>query len=143
VALASVAAACSGGPPEVDAPELSGADATACRALVGSLPDTLLDEKQVEATGDTEYGAAWGDPAIVLTCGVTAVSLEDAPPCVVVNGVGWVVQDGDHGATVFTADGNRPRVRVVVPDDYAPEASALTELASLVKKHTVREIPCV
>jgi hypothetical protein len=129
-------------PPEIPSPDLPARQAAACRALHAALPDTLLDEPSTEITGAREYGAAWGDPAIVLTCGVGAVDLADAPPCTVVNGIGWVTQQQDD-STVFTADGYRPRVRVVVPDDYAPEAGALTELAALMKEHTVREVKCL
>jgi Protein of unknown function (DUF3515) len=93
--------------------------------------------------GDTEYGAAWGDPAIVLTCGVDGVDITAAPPCTVVDGVGWVVPEEGSDETTFTADGYRPRVQVVVPDDYAPAADALTELGPLVEEHTRLEEECL
>ena len=143
-----LASGCSSGPPEIEAPELSAADARTCRDLVADLPATLAGEEQVEATGDTEYGAAWGDPAIVLTCGVGALDLSDSPTCAEVDGVGWLVPpdqlDGDRDAT-FTADGYRPRVRLEVPDDYLPEggASALSELAAPVKAHLEKVEPCI
>jgi hypothetical protein len=150
VACAAVllAAGCSSGPPEIDAPDLSAADAQTCRDLVDDLPDTLAGQKQVETTGDTEYGAAWGDPAIVLTCGVGKADLSDIPPCAEVDGVGWLVPPdelaGDRDAT-FTADGYRPRVRLEVPDDYLPEggASALAELAAPVKAHLKKVERCL
>jgi len=137
-----IATGCSSGPPDIPEPDLPADQAAACRALVADLPDTLLDEQPVKVTGASDYGAAWGDPPLVLTCGVAAIDLTDAPPCMVVDGVGWVTQEGD-GETVFTADGYRPRIEVVVPDDYAPEAGALTELTELVKEHTVREVRCL
>jgi len=137
-----LAAGCSSSPPEIDAPDLSAADAAACRDLGGALPDSLGGHDTVDANGDTAYGAAWGDPAIVLTCGVGAVDLTDVPPCTVVNGVGWVVQEGD-GRTVLTADGYRPRVQVVVPDDYEQPAGLVTGLASLVKRYLTLEDRCL
>jgi hypothetical protein len=150
VACAAVllAAGCSDDPPEIDAPELSAADAQTCRELVNDLPATLAGEKQVETTGDTAYGAAWGDPAIVLTCGVGPANLADAPPCAEVDGVGWLVPpdelEGDRDAT-FTADGYRPRIRLEVPDDYLPEggASALADLAAPVKKYLKKVERCL
>jgi uncharacterized protein DUF3515 len=121
---------------------MSDAEAQACRDLVGDLPATLLGEDPVEVEGDTAYGAAWGDPAIVLTCGVDAIDLSEAPPCIDVDGVGWVVvEEGEE--TTFVADGYRPRVRVVVPDDYAPEAGALTALGPVVQEHTELEDECL
>jgi uncharacterized protein DUF3515 len=150
VACAAVllATACSDGPPEIQVPELSAADAQTCRELIADLPATLAGEKQVEATGDTAYGAAWGDPAIVLTCGVGPANLKDAPPCAEVDGVGWLVPpdqlEGDRDAT-FTADGYRPRVQLEVPEDYLPEggASALTDLAAAVKAHLKKVERCL
>ena len=140
-AVVLLAAACSAAPPQIDAPHLPAAQARTCGELVRDLPHTLAGEqRRDDVTGDTRYGAAWGDPAIVLTCGVGAVDLSEVPPCAQVNGVGWVVPpgelSGDRDAT-FTADGYRPRVRLVVPKDYLPEggAAALAELAHVVKQH--------
>jgi hypothetical protein len=133
---------CSDDPPEIDAPHLSAADARACRALVAALPDTLAGEpRRDDVTGDTEFGAAWGDPAIVLTCGVGRTDLTDVPSCAEVNGVGWLVPPGEQeGGTdaTFTADGYRPRVRLHVPEDYLPEggAAALADLTAVMKAHT-------
>lgn len=143
VACALVLGVTACGPPVIETGELSDADAQACRDLVADLPGTLLDEEAVEVEGDTAYGAAWGDPAIVLTCGVDAIDISQAPPCTVVDGVGWVVPEEGGDETTFVADGFRPRVRVVVPDDYAPEASALTELGPLVQEHAELEDECL
>lgn len=115
---------------------------------MADLPDTLAGEASVEVEGDTEYGAAWGDPAIVLTCGVDAIDITTVPECVEFGGVGWLIprdeKDGDVDAT-FTADGQRPRVELLVPDDYLPEGAveALTDLAPAMKRHTELEDGCV
>jgi hypothetical protein len=141
-------AGCGQGPVEIDAPELSAADARACRDFVADLPDTLAGQKSDETSGDTQYGAAWGDPPIVLTCGVGPLDLSDVPPCSQVDGVGWLVPTdetgGDRDAT-FTADGYRPRVRLEVPKDYLPEggAAALADLAGPVKQHLKLVERCV
>ncbi|MFC6043339.1 DUF3515 domain-containing protein [Nocardioides hankookensis] len=143
-----LATACRSGPPDIPRPDLPKEEDAACRALVADLPATLAGEASVEVTGATAYGAAWGDPAIVLTCGVGAVDLDDVPKCVVADGVGWLVPpdevDGDRDAT-FTADGYSPRVQLEVPRDYLPEqgASALAELAAPIKAHTTKMVPCV
>jgi hypothetical protein len=147
-AAALVLAACGSDPPEIGTADLSKADAAACRALVADLPDTVAGESSVEVTGDTAYGAAWGDPAIVLTCGVPALDLSDSPGCSVVDGIGWLVPhdetSGDADAT-FTADGYRPRVQLFVPKDYLPEdgAAALSELAGPLKPHLRKVESCV
>jgi hypothetical protein len=131
------------GPPEIETGSMTDAEAQACRDLVADLPTTVLGEDRVEVEGDTAYGAAWGDPAIVLTCGVDAVDTRDAPPCLMADGVGWIVVEEGDDDTVFVADGYEPRVRVVVPDDYAPEADAVTELGGLVEEHAELEHECL
>jgi len=136
------------GPPEIEQPDLPAAQDAACRALVKDLPDTLVGEQSVEVVGATAYGAAWGHPAIVLTCGVDPVDISAVPQCVEADGVGWLVSDedavGDRDAT-FTADGYQPRVRVEIPDDYLPEqgANVLTELAAPLKEHLTKKVPCL
>jgi hypothetical protein len=146
--LVVLTAGCSGGPPVIETTDLSPAQAQACRDLVSDLPDTLAGQSSVEVEGDTAYGAAWGDPAIVLTCGVPPMDLSDVLRCTEADGVGWLVPDdelaGDRDAT-FTADGWRPRVRLLVPEDYLPEggAQALAELAGPIKKHLELAEPCL
>jgi Protein of unknown function (DUF3515) len=151
VACASVlllATGCSSGPPDIARPALPDRQDAACRALVADLPETLAGERSTEVAGATAYGAAWGDPAIVLTCGVGPMDLSGQPSCVEADGVGWLVPrdqaTGDRDAT-FTADGYRPRVRLQVPKEYLPEqgASALAELAGPVERHLTAAVPCV
>lgn len=127
-ALLLVAAGCSSEPPTIDAPDLAAADAAACRSLVDALPDTLDGRDRVDVTGDTAYGAAWGDPAIVLTCGVGEPSgFTDTSTCVEVDRTGWFVPDDvllsdDESLDVTTTELNhRPRVQLFVPGGYRPE----------------------
>ncbi|MBZ5737074.1 DUF3515 domain-containing protein [Nocardioides mangrovi] len=136
------ASGCDSGPPEIDRPDLPAAQDTACRDIVTGLPATLDGEKSTEVTGATAYGAAWGDPAIVLTCGVGAVDLTDVPKCTTVNGLDWIVQESDDHTT-FTTDGRRPRVQVVVPDDYDEPAGLLTGLTDVVRDHSRVEDRCL
>lgn len=136
-------AGCGDDAPEIHAPEMSDADAAACRDFVAGLPDTLAGEKAVDVTGDTEYGAAWGDPAIVLTCGVgTPSDFTDTSTCIQIDDAGWFVPDrvfsdmfdGDDKTDVPTTEMNyRPRIHVLIPGEYRPDgfpnvAGALTKL---------------
>jgi hypothetical protein len=136
-------AGCGDSPPEIHSPELSTADAQACRDFVAALPDTLAGEDSVEVTGDTEYGAAWGDPAIVLTCGVgKPADFTDSSSCIEIDDAGWYVPDqvfadmfdGDETTDVPTTELNhRPRIHVLIPGEYRPDgfpnvAGALTKL---------------
>ena len=85
---------------------------------------------------------------MVLTCGVDAIDITTTPECVEFGGIGWLIprdeRDGDVDVT-FTADGRRPRVELLVPDDYLPEGAveALTDLAPAMEHHTDLEADCL
>jgi hypothetical protein len=87
-------------------------------------------------------GRAWGDPAIVVRCGVDVPDdFGETARCEVANGVGWFVPDeqvdDQDSDLVFTAAGYRPVVSVDVPHDYRPEGSAavIAHLAAAVQEH--------
>jgi hypothetical protein len=121
----------SGGAVDVHAPTLHGADARTCRSFVDALPSKLYGQASRTVSPGSAPAAAWGDPAIVLTCGVAQPSdFDDTSTCVQVNGVGWFVpdsvllsSDGTKDVT-FTAVGYRPRVQVFLPGQYRPEGFA-------------------
>lgn len=151
-ALALLATGCSGTPPEIDAPDLSAADASACRDLVDALPQTLGGHDRVDATGDTEYGAAWGDPAIVLTCGVPQPpDFTDTSTCVQMGSTGWYVPDSvllssDQSLDVTTTELNfRPRVQLFVPGDYRPDGftNGIGEIGDVIEQQLRRTGHCL
>ena len=130
VAFAALAllAGCGDDAPELHAADMSAEDAQACRDFVAALPDTLAGQDAVEVEGDTEYGAAWGDPAIVLTCGVPQPSdFTNTSTCLETAGVGWYVpddvllSDDESRDVTMTAVGYRPRVQVLLPGEYRPD----------------------
>ena len=143
VALTAVLAGCAADPVAIPEPDLDEADTRTCRALVDDLPDALGDRERVEVTPADAPGAAWGDPAIVLTCGVDEPEgVTRTAVCQEVNGVGWFVPDAaleDESLDVtLTAVGHRPRVQVAVPAGQRPEgvAAALAGVADAVSEHT-------
>ncbi len=118
---------CAAEPYDAAAPPAS-EDARACADLMAALPDTLAGEDRREVTGGQDRVAAWGDPAIVLTCGVPEPSdFTRTSTCIEANGTGWFVPDSiltadDESQDVtMTAVGFRPRIEVVLPGDYRPE----------------------
>ena len=124
-------------------------DRAACEALVDAVPDDLGGRERVPVTPTDALGAAWGDPAIVMSCGGEAPDISRDAPCTEVNGVGWYVvepanEDGALSATLI-AVGHRPIVTVEVPPDQLPEgtAAAMAGLASTVKANTELVQPCV
>ncbi|WP_170981528.1 DUF3515 domain-containing protein [Nocardioides dongxiaopingii] len=142
VLLTGALAGC-GGPVEIESHDLDDADRAACEAFVADLPETLADEERVDVEPDDALGAAYGDPAMVVTCGVpTPEGFDLTAQCQVANGVGWyipneVLDDPDADATLSAA-GNRPVVEVFVPGDGDRgdrAAAAIAELAPLVEEH--------
>ena len=75
-----------------------GAEREACESLVEALPDRVADQPRRETYGNP-LGAAWGDPAIVLRCGVgTPEGYDKFAACQIVNGLDWFVpEEHDRG----------------------------------------------
>ena len=124
-------AACSGGPVEIDSPDLGGREAQACQAFLDDLPATVGGEAPAESSG--KYGAAFGDPPIVVVCGV------DRPDhlmtnCTSVDGVDWYVEEGDDLIEATTV-GRTPNVKIEVPAEYDMSATTQIDLAQPIKKH--------
>ncbi|WP_134738579.1 DUF3515 domain-containing protein [Nocardioides sp. 503] len=128
VVLMSTLAACSG-PPEVESVDLGEADAAACRDFVDDLPGSLAGLDRVDVEPDDALGAAWGDPAIVVTCGAAEPKDFDEVTwaCQEVEGVGWfgdpsLIEAGnqDEDITVWSLT-HSPLVSVRIPSDYRPD----------------------
>lgn len=97
-----------------------------CPALMGSLPLELAGEPSRPVRSDSPYAYAWGEPPVVLVCGVARpAALGPTSPLITVNGVDWLVDTGDPDAVVWTAV-DRPvyvRVTVSADTDSAPVAA--------------------
>ncbi len=114
---------------------------TACRALVTSLPATVADQPATPV--DSARVAAWGDPRIVLRCGVRQpAELQPTSRCDDVDGIGWFTQKRD-GGRLFTTIGRDPDVSVEVPAGYRPAGTALVDVADAVRAGSTADDPCV
>ena len=147
--LLLVVAGCGDEPVSISSPEVGPAARVRCEQFLADLPSRLAGEQERALARDGTLGAAWGDPAIVLTCGGELPEEFDRfSSCVEANGVGWFVPPGtetDQSAdATLTAAGYRPVVRVTVPGDYRPEgvSSVMAELAAPVKAHLRLVEPC-
>ncbi|PKH44448.1 DUF3515 domain-containing protein [Nocardioides alpinus] len=143
-------AACSPDLVPLEDQDLSGADRAACEALVDDLPDTLAGEPRRSVDPDDALGAAWGDPAYVLTCGVPApTDYEPTAECNVIKGVGWYVTDDELSDLRVDAApialSLTPYVEVQVPSRYRTEGvdRALAELAPALKEHLGEGLSCL
>ena len=146
--LLLVAAGCGSGSVAVDAPHLTGTPARACRRLVDALPSTVADQHRREAQTGEGYGAAFGDPPIVLRCGVPKpAGFDKFATCQVTDGVGWFIPEsqitGQPTDVTMTTVGRAEYVEVRLPRDYFPPAAAMVDLAPAIKKAIPETKPCV
>jgi hypothetical protein len=129
------------GPVQVDEPAPDPADRATCDAVLAALPDQVL-ESTTRPTRPGALSRAWGDPAIVLRCGVPAPpALTAASECLEVNGVGWFREPAE-GGTLFTTIGRAVFVEVGVPDAYVPDVDVLVDLAAAVDGQDPLVQPC-
>lgn len=122
VTVSAIALSACSRPVSVQAPEPS----AACESFLSAAPIRLLGELQRETTPRDAAAIAWGDPPIVLVCGID----HDAPPdaqVITIEGIDWVAQESDAG-TVFTTLSQAPTIQVRVPVDYRPEIDAVVEI---------------
>jgi len=143
--------ACSPDAVSIEAHDLSAADRSACQALVDDLPDTLAGQARTSIDEDSDgLGAAWGDPAYVLTCGVPEPGgYQPTDECNVIADVGWWVPDDqlrdlrkDAGAIALSL---RPYVEVQVPARYRTNGidRALADLAPALREHLAEGRSCL
>jgi hypothetical protein len=132
----------------VDPPDLTGAQQRTCTTLVDALPQQVdgADRRAVEPTDAP--AAAWGDPPIVLRCGVPMPEeFDEFATCQETNGVGWFIPDeeitGEPTAVTMTTIGRDVNVEVELPEDHWPPANAMVDLADAVKGSTTLRDPCV
>jgi hypothetical protein len=131
-ALALVLGGCSAAvEAPIPTPLPSGADYL-CAALKGALPDEVLGQTTTATKPTSSFATAWGDPAIVVRCGVPdPQALTPTSQLLTVDGVDWLPEQLTSGY-LFTSTGRTINVEVSVPSAYAPEASALPEISPAV-----------
>ena len=145
VVLLLAATGCGADGPRVRSHDVRDADRSACAALIAALPPTVSGRSRVEV--DDPYAAAWGDPAIVLRCGVgKPEGFDKFSACQRTDGVDWFVPDAvmsDQRADVLmTTIGRTPAVDVLVPARYRPTAGPMVDLAAAIKATTRATAPC-
>ncbi len=130
-----------GGPVEVDVPDVDGDDEAACEAFADALPDTLADEERVDIEPTDAPAAAYGDPPIVVTCGVgEPEGFATGAQCELVSGVPWYIPSEQYDDLdrdlVITSAWHEPRVQIRVPADVRGlESGAMARLSPLVAEH--------
>lgn len=129
VAVAAAAAsglaltACS---PVVDVTPAKDAANAACAPMMLALPDAVGDAKLRKT--NAQATAAWGDPSsLILRCGVN-VPGPTTDRCVSVNGVDWVIKEGNPVWTLTTF-GREPATEILLDPNKISSATVLADLA--------------
>jgi len=108
----------------VPPPALPAAAQRSCQELVSALPTTLGDRPARPVDSSSPYVAAWGEPPVLLRCGVSrpATFLATADT-LVISGVTWFPER--RGATTAWTVVDRPvYVEVLAPADDASDPAA-------------------
>lgn len=101
---------------------------TFCPALISTLPAELNGAPSRRVKADPPYAYAWGDPPVVLMCGVgRPAGFVVGASAIQINDVQWYVDTSDPRATVWTTVDRTVYVQITLPPevDSAP-VTALT-----------------
>lgn len=121
-------------PVSVEVPALSEEDAVICLALTATAPDTAggLQARPVEGgAGAAESVMAYGDPAVVATCGVASVAVEDTALVYKLNGVCWY---SDEAGLEWTTLDREVPVGVSVPEANEQPVDVLNDLSTVINE---------
>ena len=116
----------------VEVPPVTPEADASCPALMSVLPLDLEGNASRRVQSDSPYAYAWGDPAIVLVCGVDRpAGYVVGASAIQINDVQWYVDTSDPDTTVWTTVDRPVYVQVSLPAsvDSAP-VTALTPLIS-------------
>ncbi len=117
--------------PAVDVTAAQDAANPACAPMMVALPDTIGEAKRRQT--NSQATAAWGDPSLViLRCGVN-VPGPTTDRCVTVNGIDWVIKEGDPVWTLTTY-GREPATEILMDPDKISSATVLADLATAAGK---------
>ena len=117
--------------PVVDVAPAKDAANAACAPMMVALPDSIGEAKLRKT--NSQATAAWGDPSlVVLRCGVN-VPGPTTDRCVSVNGVDWVIKEGDPVWTLTTY-GREPATEILMDPNKISSATVLAELANAAGK---------
>ncbi len=108
---------------EVPVPPVTPETDAACPAFMTDLPIELAGLASRRVLSDTPYAYAWGEPPVVLRCGVErpAGFVRGGPPLIQLNGVQWFVDDSDPDRYVWTAVDRPVYVELTLPAEVDSE----------------------
>lgn len=138
--LAGSSASGPAGPLAVPGADQPGAAAASCKDLMSALPDTLGGAQRRTLVMPVDGVAAWGDPAVILRCGVpTPAELTCSASLQGVDTVDWLQLQGTGETTYLAAD--RPvRVALTMPDGSG--TAAIQEISRVIAGTVAKRPVC-
>lgn len=116
---------------QVDTPAVTKAADLACPTLMEQLPLELVDEPSRLVQSDSAYAYAWGDPAVVLICGVDPpAGFTSDSSAIQIDDVQWFVDDSDPDTVVWTTVDRTVPVQVRVP--ATTDSASVTALGPII-----------
>ncbi|MBI3689110.1 MAG: DUF3515 domain-containing protein [Actinobacteria bacterium] len=128
------------GPVDVTAPPASAAADQHCPGVISDLPVTLNGSHSRPAHSTSAYVAAWGDPPMVLRCGVPRpAGFVRTSMVISIDGVQWFTEQKPD-AVVWTAVDRPVYVEVTVPTTYgsAPIADLSEDLGKALPAQPIK-----
>ncbi|MFF2850414.1 DUF3515 domain-containing protein [Streptomyces sp. NPDC058001] len=125
------------GPATAAVPSPDGKVTQLCRNLHKELPKRIDGLARKDPAPTSELTAGWGDPAIILRCGIPKPAKMSDPEAdgITADDVGWLLERQDDGSFLFTTTLRRAYVQVSLPKSRTDGGlSPLIDLAAPIKK---------
>lgn len=117
--------------PAVDVTAAQDAANPGCAPMMVALPDAIGDAGLRKT--NSQATAAWGDPSqVILRCGVN-VPGPTTDRCVSVNGIDWVIKEGNPIYTLTTF-GREPATEILMDPEVISSATVLADLSAAAAK---------
>jgi hypothetical protein len=117
------------GPVKVAAPPaVPAASVALCGKTIGSLPITLDGKHSRAVTQAPDRVVAWGDPPVVLRCGVAAVTYPPDAQLLAINGVTWYGRAVGSNV-VFTSVDRTVPIEITVPANKGNPSDPIATLS--------------
>ena len=105
-----------------------------CERVISALPDTIDGAGKRPVKPDSTATAAWGEPPIVLRCGVARpAALTPTSALIEVSGVAWLPEELANGilfTNVAWPDPANPLyLEIAVPEAYPSPANVLADIS--------------
>ena len=116
----------------VDVPPVTPDADASCPALMKTLPLELSGQQSRRVKSDTPFAYAWGDPPVVLVCGVDRpAGYVVGASAIQINGVQFYVDTDDPDTTVWTTVDRPVYVQISLPSsvDSAPVTALTPQIA--------------